>query len=89
MLPLPSIAIPWGIIPDTGRRGYCKNSIPQCVDLDVMMEPVLYLPRTVSGGRPRVCADLAGKQEASKERPSTGPTRETVEERNHLTSAYR
>ncbi|XP_028394932.1 uncharacterized protein LOC114519074 isoform X2 [Dendronephthya gigantea] len=84
MLPLPSIAIPWGLIPEK-QRDHCRNSIPHCVDLDVMMEPVLYLPKTASESRTRVCADMS-KKEAWRE--TTGPSWE-AEERNHLTSAYR
>ena len=90
MLPLPSVAIPWDIIPDIGRQRHCKNSIPHCVDLDVMMEPVLYLPRSVSSSRSsRIRANVSEQRESWKERPRTEPSQKTMEERNHLTSAYR
>lgn len=89
IMPLPLIAVPWGIIPESTGRGHCKNSIPHSGYLDVMMEPVLYLPRTVTSNRSRTCEDVTEKKETFQKQLRVVSSKESFEGRNHLTSAYR
>lgn len=86
-LPLPSVGIPWGLVPKE-RPNHCKNSIPHGVDLGVIMEPVIYQPRSASADdrKQRVMSDVALSQDnILKDDNVTGLT----EERDHITSAYR
>lgn len=85
------MGVPWGLVP-AERRGHCSNSIPHGVELGVMMEPVIYLPRSASAsrGKRRSCSSAVPDQRTtSKEEKEITSLTDNMKERNHLTSAYR
>ena len=84
VLPIPSVGVPWGLIPNEDDQHHCKNSIPHTTDLGVIMEPVVYLPRPASSGQQRACANLPQPPLRNKDNLV-----ENDDERGNVTSAYR
>lgn len=91
VLPLPSVGIPWGLIPEE-RRDHCKNSIPHGRELGVVMEPVIYQARSASsrGSKKKTGATVhPNKGGDLNEERNLDKSMENSDERNNLTSAYR